>query len=449
MTPEFDPLHVAIDGPAGSGKSSVARAVAERLGLAHVDTGAMYRALTHAALQEGLALDDGPALARRLESLQLHFECSDLVVDGRRAGDAIRTAAVDAEVSGVSAHPEVRAAMQRRQRVASWEHTGGVVMEGRDIGTRVLPLARAKVYLDASVRERARRRALQTGRGDDPAVLEQVVAELAERDRRDSGREESPLRIPPDAAVIDTTGLDFEQVVERVCAHAEACRPERVPRARLKPFRYRQITYRITQAMIRAAVKIPYRMRIFGAPHQEIESPLIVTCNHNSYWDPIVLGSQIDRQVSFIAKRELFKGLLGAFLRFYGVIPIVRGRFDAEAFAIAEAILGAGGNVMIFPEGTRKPPGRPGPVKRGLGLLSMTTGAPYLPCLVRGTTEHARALRGRGGGFEVWVGPPTRLRALDALRAQGLDDSQIQARVGDLYLAQIKALLHRAERFAG
>lgn len=448
MTPDFDPLHVAIDGPAGSGKSSVARAVAERLGLAHVDTGAMYRALTRAALDEGIDLDDGAMLAARLERLALRFLDGRLFVDDTDPGDSLRSPAVDADVSRVSAHAAVRAAMQRRQRIASWDHGQGVVMEGRDIGTHVLPLACAKVYLDATVEERARRRALQAGRPADGDALGAVVEELARRDHLDSTRAESPLRLAPDAERIDTTGLDFDAVVERVCAFAESRRPERIPREELKGYRWRQVSYWATKSFLRGLLWIPYRLRLFGAAHQEIRRPLIFACNHCSYWDPVVLGVLIDRQVSFIAKRELFRGPLGVILRFYGTIPIVRGRFDAKAFDTAGEVLSSGGNVVIFPEGTRKPPGRPGPVKRGLGLLAMATDTPYLPCFVRDTTRSGHALRFMGGAMEAWLGPPTVLRGVDALRSQGLDDATIQARVGELYLAQIGALAHRAERYA-
>lgn len=444
-TPELDPLHVAIDGPAGSGKSSVARAVAERLGLAHVDTGAMYRALTRAALDEGIDPDDGAALAARLDALRLRVLDGRLFVDDADPGDTLRTQEVDGLVSKVSAHAAVRAAMQRRQRTASWDHDQGVVMEGRDIGTHVLPLARAKVYLDAAVEERAHRRALQMARPTEGPLFEREVADLAERDRLDSTRDESPLRIAPDAEVIDTTGLDLEGVVDRVCAFAESRRPERLTRKELAAFRWSQVSYWASKNFLQTLLRIPYRMEIVGAAHQEIREPLIFACNHCSYWDPVLLGTMIDRQVSFIAKRELFKGPLGALLRFYGTIPIVRGRFDAEAFATAGRVLTGGGNVVIFPEGTRKPVGRPGPVKRGLGILAMATGTPYIPCFVRGTTRSGHALRGMGDAMEVWLGPPTILRGLDALRGQGLDDAALQQRIGELYLAQIRALSHRAE----
>lgn len=447
MTPEYDPLHVAIDGPAGSGKSSVARAVAERLGLVHVDTGAMYRALTRTAIDEGIGPEDEARLAERLETLRLRFLDGRLLVDDTDPGASLRTREVDALVSTISAHAAVRAAMQRRQRQASWDHGQGVVMEGRDIGTHVLPLARAKVYLDASVEVRAARRARQMGRPTEGASFGAEVAELDRRDHLDSSRDESPLRTAPDAEAIDTSEIDFERVVDRVCAYAESRRPKPVGRKGLKDYRWRQVSYWASKNFLLGLLSIPYRMHVVGAAHQEIERPLVYACNHCSYWDPVLLGTKIDRQVSFIAKRELFKGPLGWILRFYGTIPIVRGRFDAEAFGTAERILHGGGNVVIFPEGTRKPVGRPGPVKRGLGLLVMATGVPYMPCYVRGTTRSGRALRlpGRGQAMELWLGPATELRGLDALRGQGLDEATIQARIGELYLAQIRALAHRAE----
>lgn len=447
MTPELDPLHVAIDGPAGSGKSSVAAAVAERLGLAHVDTGAMYRALTRAALDEGIDPSDGERLAARLEALGLRFESGRLLVDDADPGDALRTQEVDGLVSQVSAHAAVREAMQRRQRQASWDHSQGVVMEGRDIGTHVLPLARAKVYLDAAVEVRATRRARQAGRPTEGMSFGNEVEELARRDHLDSTREESPLRIAPDAFVLATDDLGFEQVVDQVAAFAEAQRPQRVAKTELSAYRWRQRSYWGSKNFLETLLSIPYRMRVFGRAHQEIRQPLVFACNHCSYWDPVLLGTKIDRQVSFIAKRELFKGPLGWLLRFYGTIPIVRGRFDREAFATAGRVLADGGNVVIFPEGTRKPVGKPGPVKRGLGILVMATDAPYLPCFVRGTTRSGHALRGVGDAMELWLGPPTVLRGLDALRRQGFDDSALQARIGELYLAQIRALSHRAEHF--
>lgn len=207
-------LLVAIDGPAGSGKSSVAQAVAERLGLANLNTGATYRAVALVALREGLDLDDGAALATVGGDV-------DLAADGVFHGgehipeDALRTPEVAAAASRVSTHPELREVLVERQRAAARkaQAAAGAVVEGRDVGTVVLPEAELKVFLSASPEERARRRALQTGREEE---FERIRKAMHTRDKRDSEREASPLRPAPGAVVLDTTTLDLERVVARV-----------------------------------------------------------------------------------------------------------------------------------------------------------------------------------------------------------------------------------------
>lgn len=205
---------VAIDGPAGSGKSSVARAVAERLGLVNLNTGATYRAVALVALRDGLSIDEGAALATVGAGMEL---TADGVYYGgeRIPEDALRTPEVSAAASRVSAHPELRHVLVERQRAAARkaEESGGAVVEGRDIGTVVLPEAKLKVFLSASPEERARRRALQTGR---EAEFERISKAMQTRDKRDSEREASPLKPAPGAVVIDTTGLSLEDVVSRV-----------------------------------------------------------------------------------------------------------------------------------------------------------------------------------------------------------------------------------------
>lgn len=213
---------IAIDGPGGSGKSTVARAVAAALGLAHLDTGAMYRAVTWAALRDGIDLADGAALGRLAADVELEVG-SAVTVDGVDATVAIRGRDVTAAVSQVSAHPEVRAELVARQRRWVGAHGGGVV-EGRDIGSVVLPDADVKVYLTASDAERARRRAVDlaglTAGTDGPAGAAidtgTVAAELARRDRLDSTRTVSPLTVAGDAVVIDTTDQPVDAVVKEV-----------------------------------------------------------------------------------------------------------------------------------------------------------------------------------------------------------------------------------------
>jgi len=202
---------IAIDGPAGAGKSTVARALAERLGFTYLDSGAMYRCVALAALERGSELDDEVATGDLAASLKIKLGGDRVELDGRDVSDAIRTPEVTAASSRVSVHPAVREAMVARQRelIAA----GRYVAEGRDIGTVVSPEAPLKVFLTASPEERARRRAAQTG--EDP---EAVLAAQRERDARDEGREHSALRAAEDAVELDTSGLALGEVVDRVVA---------------------------------------------------------------------------------------------------------------------------------------------------------------------------------------------------------------------------------------
>jgi len=207
------PLRViAIDGPAGSGKSTVARAVAERLGLPYLDTGAMYRAVAFAAMRRGVDPEDPAAVADIARTI--HLEVGEaVVVDGVDATIEIRSPEVTRAVSSVAANPDVRKELVVRQR--EWVHErGGGVVEGRDIGTVVFPEAEVKVYLTAEDRERANRRSKEML----DLHYDQVAADIARRDHIDSTRPASPLSVAGDAIRIDTTGRDIDTVVDEVLA---------------------------------------------------------------------------------------------------------------------------------------------------------------------------------------------------------------------------------------
>jgi len=201
---------VAIDGPAGSGKSTVARAVAERIGLPYLDTGAMYRSVAFASLRAAVDPEDAEVVGNLSEGIELSVEPDGTVfVDGVDATIEIRGPEVTRAVSIVAANPRVRAEMVRRQR--EWaDQRGGGVMEGRDIGTVVFPDAELKVYLDADPEVRAARRSKEMT----DLAFETVAADLARRDALDQGREHDPLREAPDAFVIDTSDLDIDDIVE-------------------------------------------------------------------------------------------------------------------------------------------------------------------------------------------------------------------------------------------
>lgn len=207
-------LLITIDGPAGSGKSSVAIALAERLGVVNLNTGAAYRAVALLALRHGTGEDEGPVLAELARRVRLYPD--GVRIDGEPVPDVdLRTAEVSAAASKISTHPELREVLLSVQREAAEKarEQGGAVVEGRDIGTVVLPDADLKVFLSAAPEERARRRAIQSGR---EAELERIREAMKVRDRQDTERRVSPLRPAQDAVVLDTTGLTLEDVVERV-----------------------------------------------------------------------------------------------------------------------------------------------------------------------------------------------------------------------------------------
>lgn len=207
---------IAIDGPAGAGKSSVARKVAGMLELKYLDTGAMYRAITLKVLMNNLQLDDLDLLNEVLNETEIDFGNNNKVfLDGKDVSDTIRQADVNKLVSPVSAISEVRKHLVAMQQDIASE-SNGIIMEGRDIASRVMPDADFKFYLDASIEERAKRRCKEQLEKGINLALDEVVREIKNRDNIDSQREDSPLTIVEDAIVIDTTGLSFEQVVDRV-----------------------------------------------------------------------------------------------------------------------------------------------------------------------------------------------------------------------------------------
>ena len=216
-------LIIAIDGPAGSGKSTTARIVAERLGLLHIDTGAMYRAVTLKVLEAGLKLDDQDAIARLLKSTEVELRqvgtVRRVILDGKDVTDRIRDPDVTRAVSAVSRVRRVREAMVRQQRALG--AVSGVVLDGRDIGTVVFPDADLKIFLVASLDKRAERRRTELLESGMDAPLGTLKQEIERRDDLDSSREESPLRRAPDAIDVDTSNLTIDEQVELVVNKAK------------------------------------------------------------------------------------------------------------------------------------------------------------------------------------------------------------------------------------
>ncbi len=210
-------LRITIDGPAGAGKSTVARELAEALGYGSLDTGAMYRALTLAALRAAVSSDDEAGLGRLLDEVDLRLEHGRLRLDGEDVADDIRQPAVDRMVSQVAAHPSVRQSLVARQREIASQ--GGVVMDGRDAGSVVLPDAECKFFLTASLAARAGRRHRELLAQGVRIDIADVEREMASRDAQDEMRAVGALKVPDGAIVVDTTGLGVAEVVERLLTY--------------------------------------------------------------------------------------------------------------------------------------------------------------------------------------------------------------------------------------
>ena len=216
-------IQIAIDGPAGAGKSTIAKIVAEALQFTYIDTGAMYRAVTYKALNENIQLHDAKSIETMLQNTTITLKPSEqgqiVFVDGQNVSEAIRSNEVTANVSEVAAHANIREILVSMQQKLAAD--GGVVMDGRDIATHVLKDAELKIFMSATVEERARRRFLDNERRGIPSTIEKLQQEIALRDKLDSEREASPLIQAEDALFLDTTHLSIEEAAQEIIELAQ------------------------------------------------------------------------------------------------------------------------------------------------------------------------------------------------------------------------------------
>ncbi len=404
---------VTIDGPAGSGKSTTARGVARALGLVHLDTGAMYRAVTLAALRAGIAPDDGGALERLAGRLGVELDAGvgRVCLDGEDVTEAIREPEVTRHVSAVSAHAGVRREMVRRQRRHAFE--GGVVLEGRDTGSVVVPWADVRVFLVADVRARAARRAAELRARGHAVDVDAVAADLERRDGLDRSRKVGPLVEPAGAVRVDTSRCTIEEqvaaVVEAARAAADHVAGLHAPVTGPDDPRVRRRYYAAGQWLVRALGRVAFGLRVVTPMDPTLRENYIFAPNHVSNVDPFMAGCTLRREVHYMAKHTLFGvPVLGAILRSVHAFPIRRGGFDRGAMARAEALLRQGRSLMIFPEGTRQRHGGLGRARSGVGILALRTGVPVIPMYVHGSLHLGRAAL-RRPRIVVVHGPAIRL----------------------------------------
>ena len=409
---------IAIDGPVGSGKSTVAKAVAERLGLEHLGTGSMYRAVALAALRRGL----DPETASPDELVQVGSETrievgERVLLDGEDVTDQLRGPDVGRGVSAVAACGPLREVLVRLQR--DWvAQRGGGVVEGRDIGSVVFPDADVKVFLTASDEERARRRS-----GDED------VEALRRRDQLDSSRSTSPLTVADGAVVIDSTDRSIEDVVGEIVGLVpkgsdppDAVAPPSPPSppsppdppsspsgTPTTPSRAALLLYRVTRAAVVGICRTYWRATYEGLDNVPRSGAYVLAPVHRSFIDFGLVAKVDTRRIRYMGKDSLWKvGWFGRFITALGAFPVRRGSADREALRLCMDIIRGGEPLVLFPEGTR----RSGPVVQelydGAAYVATRTGVPIVPVGIGGSE---RALRKgkrvpRPVKVHVIVGPP-------------------------------------------
>ncbi len=418
------PSPIAIDGPAASGKTTVGRALAREFGFGFLDTGAMYRAFTLAALRAGVAASDEAGCASLAQTMTMTTEIgldTRILLDGADITDRLRDDDVESAVSAYSAIPAVREALVRRQRdIAA---AGTVILAGRDIGTVVLPEAPVKIFLTASPEERARRRSAQTAASGGTESVEKARDDISGRDRIDSTREASPLRPADDALVLDSTSLSEEAVLQQsrdlIIAKSGPAGNRRQAEPHSGANQGRAASgwlaklvppfYWGTQYPIRLILFIVARWSVHFVGRSPAKGPLIVVSNHLNFVDPPLLATALGkpRRVRFMAKVELFNGPLGLIVKLYGAFPVRRFDADVAAMLAAERILRHGGALGMFPEGTRSRSHQMAHLHPGTALIALRTGAAVLPCGITGT-EQIRGIRVffRRPAISIRVGEP-------------------------------------------
>jgi cytidylate kinase len=492
-------LVVALDGPASSGKSSVGAAAAKELGYRFCDTGLLYRAVTWLGLHRGIKATAHDALVPLVAEIELldvgDGRLAHVAIDGVDRTADVRSPEVDVAVSAYSAVAELRLALLERQRALALR--GRIIMAGRDVGTIVLPDADLKLFLDASVEERARRRAVERGIEPGSPEGEEILTELRRRDMLDSTRDVAPLRKAPDAVVLSTDGNAFGETVaqvvavirrteggtdaeaptadpepaldseaapeapERTTSEARATRPERAARRERRPIpptpvaKRRGWLYRIGNVVLRGIVRAIVRFRTEGdLAALPKTGPLIVAANHASSADPVLITSflsqAIDRPLNWLGKRELLEWPpAGWAFRIAAIHPVDREAADLEAFRTAMRILEEGQVLAIFPEGTRSADGVLQAVREGAGMLALRSGAPVLPVAVADSDRlwpKGSLLPKAGKRVTVHYGRPFKIRDELERAGQPTKGRQATEAATRLIMTRIAALLPPRQR---
>ena len=393
-------IRIAIDGPGGAGKSSVAKSVAKQLGIIYVDTGALYRTIGLYMLNNGIDPKDAPRVSAALPDFTLELKFIDgkqtVLLDGEDVGDRIRTPEASMAASAVSAIKEVREYLLDTQRSIAAKNS--VIMDGRDIGTVILPDAEVKIFLTASPEARAKRRHSELLAKGQSVTYEQVYNEMVERDKNDSTRDIAPCVQANDAVLLDNSDLDLEGTVAAVLEIVKKKRP-------VNRF------YKNLHIVLAPLFRFFMRIHVHGLENVPNDGAIMFCANHMAAKDPIMIAAACKRPITFIGKKELFKvPVLGWLIKKLGAIPLDRGGKDIGAIKTSVEVLKNGGALAIFPQGHRYPGENPAttPTKNGAALISYRSGCDVLPVCIK-TKDYKYHFLGR---IDIIFGKPIKNKEL-------------------------------------
>lgn len=370
-------IRIAIDGPGGAGKSSLAKEVAKALGIIYVDTGALYRTIGLYMLKHGIDPSDADKVIPALDEFSLELAFANgkqtILLNGVDFGDSIRTPEVSMAASAVSAIPAVREYLLNTQRDTAKKNS--VIMDGRDIGTVILPDAEVKIFLTATPQARAKRRYEELiARGQD-VTYEQVYKEMVERDTNDSTRAVAPCVPAKDAVILDNSRLTPKKTVKKVLSIISKKQKKLM----------KKNGYMRTRAILAPLVNLFTKIEVTGAENIPATGGYLLCSNHIAKRDVVMLGIACPRQIKFIAKKELFSiPVLSSIMRAFGAVGLDRGGTDVAALRTSVDLLKGGDIVAIFPQGHRYPKVNPAktPTKSGAGLIAYRAKCPVIPVCI-------------------------------------------------------------------
>lgn len=405
-------INIAIDGPAGAGKSTIAKAVANDLGIIYLDTGAMYRATAYLAIQKGIDVKDEEKVAQMLKDLTMDIKYDEsgaqrIIVNGIDATPFLREHYMSKAASDISALPCVRYKMVELQR--DFASKNDVVLDGRDIGTFVLPNANCKFYLTATPQERAQRRMKDLQSKGENVDFDQLLQDIIQRDYNDSHREVAPLKQADDADFVDTTQMSIEDVVahvkevvhiktkkvdspdqntEKTSTIIPSSEMDKKTLARIKTYYQPEkkfIFYRFLRFILRPVQVLVWPTKVIGAENAKKVKGALFTCNHYSKMDSMIPYFVLfKKEAHALAKYELFTNpVAGWFLHKMGAIPVRRGEADIESVKQVLRVLKDGKQLLIFPEGTRNKEGtqQMAEFKTGTARFAIKSKVPIVPMI--------------------------------------------------------------------